>query len=213
MKAEEYWLSGRMVHAMLQQPTSTRAKALATIDIDEILFALSSSESHADAAPGRYGIMARRLSTLVGLPMHGQVAVLNAQGLERAWKGKVKLRLRGSVPYSYSINTVKAWFDYAQADVSFFLEDLSFEIVERAFFKVLLGVNDDTFSAIIANMRDRKSEMHNCIVVPPGITFGRDLSLGRRCLSEAWVTRWTMANPGASRILGTLDLPDFIVTN
>lgn len=197
-----------MVHAMFQAPVATRVRALSFADLDDILAVIAEEEPDAGSSPVSLGFIARRLSRLVNLPMVGGPAVLSADGLAQGWASQKELKVRGSVPYSVSVNAVNAWFSYAQTDISFFLDDMSYPTIERTFFKVLVGVSDQTFESIMSNLRDRALEMRGQFIVPVGITLGDGISLGRKNFVDAWITRWRAANPRANMTLGSLTAPE-----
>jgi hypothetical protein len=191
-----------MVNAMFQSPVTSKVKPLTVMDIDEILSVIVDGDSFAESSIGSIGLITRRLSRIVNLPMVGGPAVLSGKGLEYAWENQKKLRVKGGVPYSVSVAAVRAWFHYAQTDASFYFDDLSYQTVEQAFFRVLTNVSDSVFESIISNIRDRMVEMHCLFVIPVGISLNDDIILGRKSLWRAWMTRWVNSNPRPHMVIG-----------
>ena len=197
-----------MLVAMLQSPVHSKCQPLSVIDLDAILAAIADGDEDRNLESIPIGLISRRLSELISLPTRGEVVVLDSEALKTViGKDRHKYRTKGPVPHSVVVSTVRAWFYYAQTDISFFMDDLSYAGVERLFFEVLFKVDDRTFRSIIANMRGRISESYDQIILPPSISIPDEVIVGKRRFVDAWLTRWLTSYPQGKRTLGTLTTP------
>lgn len=193
-KRTDYFLSSGMLDAMMQIRPTKESTGLSAAEIDEIFDVIAG----AAPAPASKGVISRRLSQVLSLPYQGTACVASGSGYAAALSdAKVSSHLRGNIPYCLSVAAVRSWFYYGESDIIFYYENIDFELVERLFFSVMVSVSDDTFKSIINDLRVRKTEAHDRLIIPCGISVSDPFIVGVRPFTEAWLTKFGMVRPGA----------------